>query len=91
MKEVTGIQSNIIYKKRASEKHDIGLTLACHGNVAEGLLRQVLPYLIVKKQQAELALDFQDKTKIPEWRANLEWQKECLAKMHELNKRGNQA
>ena len=33
-------------------------------NQATGFLRKVLPYLLLKKQQAELAIKFQDKKKI---------------------------
>lgn len=89
MKEVTGIKSQIIFKKRTSEKHATALTLACHGKTAESLLRQVLPYLVIKRTQAALALEYQDKMKLPEWRGNLAWKMECMDKMHELNKRGN--
>jgi hypothetical protein len=91
IKEITGIQANIIQKRRTNELHANGYTINCHASVAEGLLKQLLPYLILKKPQAELVLDFQEKMRSPEWRGNLDWQAACNAKMHELNKRGNQA
>ena len=62
----------------------------CSGGAALSLLEQILPYLIVKKPQAELAILFQNKLSNPADKADRNWQKETKDKMALLNHKGNQ-
>ena len=67
---------------------------------AEGVLRTLLPYLLVKRQQAELALEFRATDIIPRGAACyrphnlakrariLREREDCMARMRALNKRG---
>jgi hypothetical protein len=44
--------------------------------------------LIVKKQQATLALDFMERIRVPAMKADRTWQLEYRERMKALNKRG---
>lgn len=59
-----------------------------NAEAAESFLRQLLPFLIVKRAQAELALSFQERIRVPALKAQREWQAEYLERMRELNRRG---
>ena len=87
--EITGIGASI-NRNPTSLKHDLGLIWACSGGAALSLLEQILPYLIVKKPQAELAILFQNKLSNPADKADRTWQGEVKGKMGLLNHRGNQ-
>ena len=89
IREITGVGASI-NGNPTSPKHDIGLIWACAGGAALSLLEQILPYLIVKKAQAELAILFQNKLSNPADKADRTWQKDCKQKMALLNHRGNQ-
>ena len=52
------------------------------------LIRQMLPYLIIKKPQAEIALRFQKKSIDPKFRYDKEAQAKWLRHMKKLNRRG---
>jgi hypothetical protein len=88
--EVTGVGASV-NKNFSSPKHDMGLTWACAGDAAVGLLEQILPYLIVKRTQAELAINFQKRLSNAANKASRNWQKEVKDKMGLLNHRGNQS
>ena len=60
----------------------------CSGEAAEGLLRQLLPYLIVKHGQAELGIAFQERLRDPAQKADPTWQLEWKATMRALSPRG---
>ena len=89
VREVTGIGASV-NKNRSSINHDMGLTWACSGQAASGLLEQILPYLIVKMVQAEIAIAFQKRLSNPADKANRVWQREAKEKMALLNHRGIQ-
>lgn len=55
---------------------------------AAALLHQILPYLVTKKAQAELAIAFQGRLRDPALKADRTWQHEYLARMKALNRRG---
>lgn len=86
--EVTGIGASINKNPTKGENHAVGLTWVCNSYAAETLLAQLFPYLIVKRQQAELAIDFHNKLQETALRADKQWQAEYKEKMGVLNKRG---
>jgi hypothetical protein len=65
-----------------------GLFFQVNSDLAASLLRQIVDYLIIKKEQAQLALDFQERLKDPSQKADRTWQYEVLARMRTMNKRG---
>jgi len=85
--EVTGIGS-VVMTARASEKHKTGYHWQCYSEAAESLLKQILPYLRIKRAQAELALSVQERLRDARQKAERAWQQEAIATMQALNRRG---
>jgi hypothetical protein len=88
-KEITGIGT--ISKARRStgnpkwrDYYDWHL----NGDAAVSITEQLIPYLILKKAQAELGVDFQKRLRIPALKADRTWQQECRSRMAQLNKKG---
>lgn len=54
----------------------------------ERILLGILPYLLLKREQAQLALDF---IRIPKWERNVERRKELMLACKKLNARGRPA
>lgn len=80
---------NIIGKpRRIGSNHKVGFMLLINSDSALTLLTQVLPYLIIKREQAQIAIDFQNSLHIPSRKADRPWQYAVRAKMQALNKRG---
>ena len=85
--KITNI-GNSTLKKAQNSKQDNGLTWACHADAAEGLLIQLLPFLKIKKKQAELGIKFQSQLRKPEYKSNTVLQKAAQNRMKFMNKRG---
>lgn len=78
-----------IYQHREATKlHKASYSWRCHGDGAESLIQQMLPYLLVKREQAELALDLHVRLRVPALKADRTWQQEYRLRMKELNRRG---
>lgn len=58
------------------------------GDTAESLLRKLLPFLIIKKDRAEIGVRFQERLKVPALAFDKAWQLEWMSEMKLLNKRG---
>lgn len=71
-----------------THKHSRSWTLQANAEAAETLLIQVRPYLIRKRKQADLAMDFQKRLRDPALNADKSWQQEYRAKMQWLNRKG---
>lgn len=84
---ITGV-GNIVEKKSKNAKHKDCYIWLCNSQSAEDVLIQILPYLKIKIQQAELAINLQQNLRIPNMRYSREWQLEYYLQMRELNKRG---
>ena len=98
MQKVYG--GNVASGRDATEKWDAVLTWRMHGNVASDFLRRVQPYLILKVEQARLALELQGirdgLPQTPTGRA--QWSQDALhraavifAEMKRLNRKGPKA
>lgn len=83
----TGVGS-IHYRKSRSDKHKQCYCWRVAGDAAESLLLQLLPYLKIKKPQAELGIEFQSRLRTPSLKADRLWQHEWKEKMMDMNKRG---
>ena len=73
---------------RQSERHKPSGWWLANGEAAETVIRQLLPYLVTKRLQAELAVSFQEKLRTPALKADRSWQAAALARMRRLNRRG---
>lgn len=88
IKEAVGMGS-IIIKHHTNLKHRASAMYQLNSDAAAQLLKQVLPYLVLKHEQAEIAINFQDNLHTPSLKANRDWQYKARSKMQKLNKRGN--
>jgi hypothetical protein len=52
------------------------------------LLKQIEQYMIIKQEQARLAIEFYERLQVPAQKVNKVWQYEYQARMKELNRRG---
>jgi len=86
-KEITEVGA-IVWKSRHDDKHRPGGIWQINAEAAETLLIQIVPYLKVKKIQAQMGIEFQRKLRNPVDKANRSWQYQWLKKMKELNQRG---
>lgn len=73
---------------RKSSNHKVGWTWQLNAEAADSLLRQISKYLVIKRRQADLALEFRNKIQDSQWRRRFDWQQEMLQQMQQLNRRG---
>lgn len=80
---------------RSNPNHSSCWAWQRNGPITVGILKALLPYLIIKKPQAELAIDFQEhrirQTGRGKCKTNsqYQWEDEFYLKARELNRRGN--
>lgn len=60
-------------------------TWLCNAEAAEGVLRQIRPFLMIKRAQADLAIKIQEDLRDPEKKADRSWQEQSVAQMQTLN------
>ncbi len=65
-----------------------GMAYQVNSDLAVSLLRQIVDYLVVKKPQALLAIDFQARLKDSAQKADRTWQHTVREQMRAMNKRG---
>lgn len=87
IQEVTG--QGGFHKKRATEKSRTGWTLAFNSDAAVSLLEQLLPYLHIKKERAELLIGTRKRLRDRALACDPTWMEDALTKMHLMNKRGH--
>ena len=63
-------------------------TWTVNGDGAESFTRQLLPYLKLKREQAELGVQFQERLRDPSMKADRAWQEDWRQRMRNLNQRG---
>lgn len=61
VQESFGGSSHVMHKPKPERGHRGSWQWKCCSNVAYDLLIQMLPYLIVKKEEAEIAIEFQQR------------------------------
>ena len=81
----------IVVAPRSNPRHKTAMMWMVNSQPAASILEQVLPYLIVKHEQATVALEFQRKLAIPADKAQKEWQEQWRVRMKMLNARGSEA
>ncbi len=77
----------IITHRHENPRHSDSSHLQLQADAAESLLSQILPYLIIKKEQAEIAIDFHKKLRDPKQKSDPSWQVETMTKIKSLNQR----
>lgn len=77
-----------ITSHRGTDKHKAGHLYLLNSDPACYLLEQIRPYLRIKATQADLAIEFQHRIRIPELKADHAWQLEAREHMMQLNRRG---
>jgi hypothetical protein len=87
IREVTGVGS-VNKQKDETATHKASFAWNTSSESAITLLRQVIPYMRVKRARAKLAIDFYTKRQEIGNRIDLSWQEPYRAKMLELNRRG---
>ena len=86
--EVTGVGAVCVHQAEA--KHNkAGWMWNINSEAAESVLIQILPYLHIKRAQAELAIETQTRLRDPALNADRTWQAEYIVKMKTLNARAN--
>lgn len=87
IREKTGV-GNVTEKSRENQNHATSYMLLINSNAANSLLKQVSKYLIIKKEQSLLAMEFFGNLRTPKLKSEREWQAAARATMQELNHRG---
>lgn len=85
--EATGLGYRAL-RRRSNPKHAQVYNWLVNGDGAETFTRQLIPYLILKKPQAELGVEFQERLRTPALKADRAWQAEYRDRMREMNRRG---
>jgi hypothetical protein len=78
----------VLRQRIATATHAESFGWQCNAEAAETVLNQLRPYLIIKSDQAEMAVAFQERLRDPALKADRSWQLEWRAKMKALNRRG---
>ena len=88
IKDTTGVGNQIATKPDDNEKHKPGLFIFINMQSAYDLLKQIEQYMLIKQEQARLAIEFYERLQVPAQKVNKVWQYEYQARMKELNRRG---
>jgi hypothetical protein len=75
-------------KSRETAEHKIGYILMLNSDAALSLLEQIKPYVVLKREQVRLAIDFQHRLKDPSLKADRSWQYDYREQVQALNRRG---
>jgi hypothetical protein len=87
VKDVTGIGTIVAYPSK-NEKWSEKWVWAVNGDGAESFTRQLLPYLKLKREHAELCVEFQERLRDPKLKADRSWQDDWRQLVSALNRRG---
>lgn len=83
----TGV-GGFLMKPRANPNHKASGQWACNSQAAESVISQLEPFLVIKREQAALALDFMRRLRMPADKARSDWQEEYRQAMARMNRRG---
>lgn len=87
IRTVTGVGSVTVVSSR-SVRHNPRMDWHCDSQAAESVIEQIRPYLKLKMAQADLALRFQERRRVPALKADPTWQEQYRQQMQALNRRG---
>jgi len=90
IKDVTGVGS--LHRHTPPDpkrdRHATSWSWWANGDAGESFAKQLIPYLKLKKEQAELGVTFQERLRNPALKAEPLWQEEWMLKMRRLNAKG---
>ncbi len=89
VEHTTGVGSIVDHDGGSLQRRPTWLWRA-NSEAAEAILRQVHPFLIVKKAQASLGIETQERLRVPALKADRSWQPKWRQRMKALNRRGPQ-
>jgi hypothetical protein len=87
IQKVAGIGA-IVVKKSTDARWKDSAWWTCNAEAAEHVLKQIRPYMWMKTEQADLALETQERLRDPKLKADRAWQAEYVARMKAMNARG---
>lgn len=79
---------NIVDVTSRNAKHKQQRCWLVNSQAAQSVLEQVEPYMIIKREQAQLAIEFQKRLKTPAEKAQKEWQEQWRQRLRAMNARG---
>ena len=89
-RDVTGIGAVVKSSPDATRRRQCWYWSTPCGSAAT-VLRQIRPYMKIKVEQADIAIELQERLRVPALKADRSWQLEWRARMQALNKRGPRA
>lgn len=90
MSEVAGVGATF-FRDRNNPNHRPTYWWQIAGDAARTLLLQVAPFMLVKQQQAELAIEFQTRLHDPKFKTNMVAQSDYYHRLKAMNARGREA
>jgi hypothetical protein len=87
IQEETGV-GGVCVQHKETDRRKTSYVWNSVSEAATTTLSQLLPYLLVKKDRAELAIDFYQRRMDPIKKADLSWQNEYRERMLAMNRRG---
>ena len=90
IREVTGIGTVARRTPKNPNAHDVWVWTV-NGDAAETFARQIVPYLRLKKERAELGIAFQERLRDRKLKADRGWQMEWMERLREMNRKGRDA
>lgn len=88
MQEVTGAGNLTEKGVKDDTKHRGAFFTAFNSTAAYTLLKQIEPYLLIKREQALLGIEFFERIKDPALKADRTWQYEYRERLQHMNRRG---
>ncbi len=85
---ITGVGNIAGRKPINAAKHKASYLWLVNSQAGCSVLVQIRPYLVAKAKQADIAIEFQRRLKIPVYKANKEWQEEWRQRVCAMNARG---
>lgn len=85
--EVTGVGRSFA-REQHNPKHKPTFWWQASGDAALTFLRQIEPYMRVKRTQAHIGIDFQQRLQEPTLKSDRSWQAEYRSRIQDLNRRG---
>ena len=86
VRDVTGL-GTLVLAKRSNPRWAPVWRWWANGESAESLTRQLMPYLRLKRRQAEIGIAFMERIRDPALKADRQWQEEWRVEMKTLNQR----
>lgn len=87
LRDVTGM-SGVVISEPSKPGWAPRYVWTVNGDAAVSFTKQILPFVRLKKEQAELGIEFQERLRDPALKADRTWQEEWRQRMRLLNARG---